>query len=138
MLQFEVFTSVPRPPETVWAVVGDLRSLPRWTDVEHVEDAPAAPPERGARFDTVTRDLRLSWVVLTSDTHLLEVKADDTPCGRLGLGVSVAPDGPGSRLVLAGLLDPSCSTLRARTVEVPRLRRRLDRWAARATATVTG
>lgn len=131
MLQFEVFTSVPRPPASVWAVVGDLRSLPRWTEVTHVEDAPPPPPERGARFVTVDERQALTWVVLTSEERLLEVKTDEAPCGRLGLGVSVTADELGSRLVLAGLLDPSCSTLRARTVEVPRLRRRLDRWANR-------
>jgi hypothetical protein len=130
MLQFELFALVPVEPSRLWALVGDVARLPEWTDATAVEGAPEAPGV-GDRFATLEGSRILRWTVITSENRLLEAKTD-TACGRLGIGVSVRSDGEGSRLVLAGLLDPSMPGWRARLVEVPRLRRRFDAWSARA------
>jgi hypothetical protein len=133
MLQFEFFASVPCPPDQLWKVVGDPDRLPEWTDAEELPVRAEPPVEVGSRFTTVDRQQSLEWVVITCDDHLWEAKTDDSDCGRLGIGVRVAPDVHGSRLVLAGMLEPAGSMWRARLVDVPRLRTRLDRWAGRAT-----
>lgn len=136
MLQFEQFAPSNAPPAQLWSLVGAVARLPEWTDVTAVEDAPGAPAV-GDRFTTLEGERVLRWVVITSDSRLLECKTD-TPCGRLGIGVSVRPEGEGSRLILAGLLDPSGPGWRARLVEVPRLRRRFDAWSTRALRVVSG
>lgn len=138
MLQFELFASVPCPPEQLWELVGDPDRLPEWTDAEELTLRPEPPLAVGSRFTTVDGHHRLAWVVITCEDHLWEAKTDDSACGRLGVGVRVAPDPHGSRLVLAGMLEPAGSMLRARLVDVPRLRTRLDRWSAAATRWATG
>jgi hypothetical protein len=129
MLQFELFTAVPVSPERLWALVGDLRRVPEWTDAERILHAPEPPLEVGARFTTVDGGRELRWVVITVANRLIEVKTDDGPWGRFGVGVRVAPDPVGSRLILAGLLDPAGSRLRARLRHLPSLRARTERWA---------
>jgi hypothetical protein len=136
MLQFELFASVPCPPEKLWDLVGDPDRLWEWTDAEALAVRPEPPVAVGSRFATVEAGRRLGWVVITCEDHLWEAKTDDSHCGRLGIGVRVAPDAHGSRLVLAGMLEPAGSLLRARLVDVPRLRARLDRWSAAATGLV--
>lgn len=136
MLQFELFSSVPCPPGPLWDLVGDPDRLWEWTDVDQLVLRPEPPVKVGSRFATVDAGRQLSWVVITCDDHLWEAKTDDSACGRLGIGVRVAPDTHGSRLVLAGMLEPTGTMLRARLVEVPRLRARLDRWSAAATRVV--
>lgn len=135
MLQFELFAAAPVDPARLWALVGDLARLPEWTDADAIEGAPDVPAI-GDRFTTLDGDRLLRWVVITSQPRLLEAKTD-TACGRLGVGVSVAADPAGSRLVLAGLLDASVPAWRARLLEVPRLRRRFDAWSARAVRAAT-
>lgn len=137
MLQFELFASVPCAPARLWELVGDPDRLPEWTDAEELTVRPEPPLTVGSRFATIDRQRRLTWVVITSEEHLWEAKTDDCPCGRLGIGVQVTADPHGSRLVLAGMLEPASSMLRARLVDVPRLRTRLDRWSAAATRMVT-
>jgi hypothetical protein len=129
MLQFELFTAVPVAPERLWALVGDVRRIPEWTDADHVMQPPEPPLEVGARFTTVDAGRELRWVVITVADRLIEAKTDDGPCGRFGVGVRVAPDPIGSRLILAGLLDPSGSRVRARVQHLPALRSRAERWA---------
>lgn len=136
LLQFEMFSTVPCPPEELWALVGDLRRLPEWTDADRVHAAPEPPVEVGARFATETAGDRVDWVVITSLERLVEIKTDDLPAGRFGVGVRVAPDPLGSRLILAGMLDPARSAVRARLVDLPALRGRLDRWADKAVRAV--
>jgi hypothetical protein len=127
VLQFEMFTAGLMGPDALWGLVGDLRRVAEWTDAEGVSDAPAAPAV-GDRFRTVDGGRELGWVVITAADRLLEVKTDDCPAGRFGVGVRVAPDPVGSRLIVAGMLDPVGSRLRARTIELPALRRRCERW----------
>jgi hypothetical protein len=136
MLQVEVFAAAPAPPAALWALVGDLSRLPEWTDAEAVARVPTAPAV-GDAFTTRVEGTALSWTVITVDQWLLEAKAD-TACGRVGIGVRAAPDPGGSRLILAGMLKPAVGALRARALEVPRLRRRFDAWSARAVRVVTG
>jgi hypothetical protein len=130
MLAFELFAFSPTTPEVLWAVVGDLSRLPAWTDAERV-NPPTGSVEEGATFETHQGGETLTWTVITTEPWLLEAKAD-TACGRVGIGVRVAPDTGGSRLVIAGMLKPSAGTVRARLVDLPRLRRRCDAWSARA------
>lgn len=74
------------------------------------------------------------WSVISTGARVVEV-VGDTPCGRLGLGVRVIGVTGGadrrSRVVFVGRLEPSGSSLRARVIHVPALRRRFDRWARR-------
>jgi hypothetical protein len=136
VIPFEVYATSPASPAALWALVGDLRRLTEWTDAEAITGAPEPPLEVGQRFATTDRGQERGWVVITAEDRLVEVKTDDTPCGRLGIGVRAAPDTRGgehgSRLILAGLLDASPHSLRARTLHVPRLRARFDRWTAAA------
>lgn len=132
MLQFEVFSSVPDEPERLWEVVGDPDRLPEWTDADHLPVRPEPPVALGSRFETLDGGRRLTWTIITWEPRLWEAKTDDSDCGRLGLGVRVATDPLGSRLVLAGLLEPAGSMVRARLVDGPRLRARLDRWSTAA------
>ena len=134
-LQFEIFASSPTTPEALWDVVGTLSRLPEWTDAGEVADPPSVPAV-GDTFTTLHRDRRLVWTVITAETWLVEARAD-TACGRLGVGVRVAPDPGGSRLILAGMLRPSVGRLRARALELPRLRRRFDEWTTRAVRVAT-
>ncbi|MBA2316835.1 MAG: hypothetical protein H0V93_03515 [Euzebyales bacterium] len=132
MIPFEVYATSPAPPAALWALVGDLRRLTEWTDAETIAGAPEPPLEVGQRFATSDRGRERGWVIITTAERLVEIKTDDTPCGRLGIGVRAAPDPLGSRLVLAGLLDAPPRGLRARTMHVPRLRARFDRWCSAA------
>lgn len=129
LLQFEMFTTARCSPDVLWALVGDLRRIPEWTEADAVLAAPEPPVEVGARFTTQAGEQRLEWVVITAAERLIEVKTDDLPAGRFGVGVRVAPDPLGSRLILAGMLDPARGRLRARVLDLPALRSRMDRWS---------
>ena len=89
---------------------------------------PEPPLEVGARFRTRDGERHLDWVVITVGERLIEAKTDGCEVGRLGFGVRVTADPAGSRLVMAGMLDPAHGRLRARTVDLPSLRRRCERW----------
>lgn len=130
-LRFELFASGRAWPEQLWTLVGDPRRLPEWTDAELVEAAPEPPLEVGAAFTTVADGQRLTWRLVTAEPRLLEVDAP-TPCGRVSFGWRVVREEAGARLVFAGSLEPAGSTLRARLVHLPALRRRAERWCSRA------
>ncbi len=49
VVRVELYATGAVPPEDVWAVVGDVRRLPEWTDAERVEQAPPPPADVGAR-----------------------------------------------------------------------------------------
>lgn len=131
-LQFEMFATARTAPEVLWEVVGEPLRLPEWTDADEVVQPPPRPIEVGGRFVTRDGDRELEWVVITAAPRLLEVKTDACPAGRLGLGVHVQPDSLGARLIVAGMLDPRGRRLRARTVDLPALRRRCERWSDQA------
>jgi hypothetical protein len=131
-LQFEMFAVAVRSPDDLWALVGDLRQVAEWTDADEVVSAPEPPFGVGTRFTTRDGERHLDWVVITSEEHLLEVKTDGCEAGRFGVGVRVSPDPVGSRLILAGMLDPVAGRVRARTLDLPPLRRRCERWVDRA------
>jgi len=144
MISFEVYAVVPGPVHRTWALVGNPSRLPEWTDATTVEGPPEPPYQVGQRFVTVDGGHRRGWVILTTDEHLLEAKTDDIRSGRLGIGFRVVGDPLGSRLIVAGLLDPYDpggtdsgwrrlrKTTVARLVHVPRIRSRFDRWTANA------
>jgi len=132
-LRFELFAAGPGRPEDVWALVGDLRRLPEWTDAERVEVRGDRPDEAGGAVATSEGDRRLEWTVTTRERRLVELSTS-LPQGRLGLGVRVLPDPLGSRVVLACAFSPTTRAARFRflLVDGPALRRRFDRWASSA------
>lgn len=129
----ELFAVGAVPPEDVWAVVGDVRRLPAWTDADEVERVEPDPVVAGTELVVVDRGGSRLWRVLTAGPRLLEVTTD-TPLGPVGLGVRVARERSGSRLVLAGAFHPPSArqTLRVRVLDAPALRRRFDRWTRTA------
>jgi hypothetical protein len=138
-LQFEMFSAGMLSPDDLWELVGDLSRVAEWTDADDVLDAPARRPYAvGDRFATTDGGRRLDWVVITSEDRLLEVKTDGCDAGRFGVGVRVVSDPIGARLILAGMLDPVGGRIRARSLEVPSLRRRCERWVHTALALATG
>jgi hypothetical protein len=130
-LRFELFAAGRASPEALWALVGVPARLPEWTDAESVAGAPTGL-EEGAEFVTVEAGgRRLAWRIITADQRLWEA-ATATPRGHVQLGLRVVRQTGGSRLVLAGALTPAGTRWRARLLDVPSLRGRMDRWAARA------
>ena len=152
MISFEVYAVANRSPAELWALVGDFSRLAEWTDADAVEGPPEPPYTVGQRFRTTDQGRGRMWTVITApqtqdgrgDPYLVEVKTDDIDCGRLGIGIRVAHDPLGARLILAGLLDPLSKgeaatswtgrrkTTAGRLVHMPRIRSRFDRWTARA------
>lgn len=145
-LDVEQYAEYLVPAEALWEVVGDPRRLPEWTGLSaplriSADAAPDAPldawqPDVVARVrdDQAERQVR----VVTARRGVVEVTTD-AECGRVGIGVRVVGEAnrPGtSRLVVVGRLDPTRSAVRARALDLPRLRRRFDAWAARLRRTV--
>ncbi|MGI8575163.1 MAG: SRPBCC family protein [Egibacteraceae bacterium] len=128
---FELFTVGLAPVDEVWGRVSDPWRLTEWTDAEQVERVNGDPMRVGSEIVVVTDGQRLLWRVDTVEPRLWEASAD-VPAGRLHLGVRVARDPLGTRLILAALLEPSRSAWRARLLTVPALRRRLERWCEAA------
>lgn len=129
----EIFAIGQAQPDEVWALVGNPRRLPEWTDVESVEQVDPEPVVVGSqlvvRHDGQTR----SWEVTTFRPRLLEA-VTALPRGRLGIGVRVLTDPIGSRVVLAGAFARAdrLSGLGFLLVGRPRLRRRFDQWSQQA------
>lgn len=128
-VRVELFATGAVPPEDLWAVVGDVRRLPEWTDADRVERVEPDPVEVGTELEVVVAGHSRVWRVLTADTRVLEATST-APRGPVGLGVRVVRERSGSRLVLAATFPPmgGLSALRVRVVDAPRLRRRFDRW----------
>ncbi len=127
----ELFAVGGASPESVWELVSDPWRVAEWTDADRVEAVEPAPLREGTVISIHHRGRTIDWRVVTLADRTIEVVAD-TPRGRLGLGVGVIAQQTGTRLVLVGVLRPSGSPLRARLVDIPRLRRRFDRWSRSA------
>lgn len=134
MVRFEMFHTGQVAPERLWSVVGDPWRLAEWTDVESVADVAPDPPVVGTRVTTVEAGTTRTWEIVTLEARLLELSTT-TERGTVGFGCRVVRDARGgSRLVLAGgvALTGFAAKLRARLLDAPALRRRMDRWSAEA------
>lgn len=129
-LTFELFATGAMSPDALWAVVGDPGRLPEWTDAEAVR-GPGRPLEEGDEVGVTVGGTPMTWTVVTVGERIWEAQAA-TSAGVLGLGARVVGDASGSRLILAGSLEPSGSALVARLLTLPRLRSRCDHWTADA------
>lgn len=133
VVRVELFATGNAPPEDTWAVVGDPRRLPEWTDAERVERIEPEPATVGTEIVVAEDGRTRLWRVVTVEPRLLEVSTQ-TARGPLDIGVRVVRERSGSRLVLAGAYRPAGfpQRLRARVVDAPALRRRFDRWSQSA------
>lgn len=131
--RLEVFATGRAQPDEVWALVGNPRRLPEWTDVTAVEKVEPEPIEIGSRLLVAHSDATQMWEVTTFQPRLLEA-VTTLERGRLGIGVRVATDPLGSRLVLAAAYAPAdrMAGLRFALAGGPRLRHRFDRWSQAA------
>lgn len=145
-LDVEQYAEYLLPADALWGVVGDPRRLPEWTGLSAPLRISAGPgPDEPldawesdvlarVRDGEAVRQLR----IITARRGVVEVTTD-AECGRVGIGVRVIGEAnrPGtSRLVVAGQLQPARGAFRARTLDLPRLRRRFDAWAAQLRSTV--
>lgn len=132
-VRVELFATGNAPPEDAWAIVGDLRRLPEWTDAERVERITPEPVAVGSEIVVTVEGRSRLWRVLTVEPRLLEVRTQ-TARGPLEIGARVIRERSGSRLVLAGVYRPRSTpqALRARAFDAPALRRRFDRWSRAA------
>ena len=126
MIPFELFAQTSIPPDRLWRVVGDPWRLPEWTDAQEVVVL-EEPIAEGGIVRVRVGEVWQEWALLTVGTRIWEARTQ-TRGGTLGIGARVAPDPRGSRLVLAGALEPARGTVRARVLTVPRLRSRFDHW----------
>lgn len=134
VVHFDLFHTGQVPPERLWEVVGDPWRLAEWTDVESVADVSPDPPVVGTRVTTVEGGTTRSWEIVTLEARLLELSTT-TERGTVGIGCRVVRDARGgSRLVLAAgvEVDGFAGDVRARLLDAPSLRRRMDRWSAEA------
>ena len=134
VVRFEMFSTGQVAPEQLWNVVGDPWRLAEWTDVESVADVTPDPPVVGTRVTTVEAGTTRTWEIITLEARLLELSTS-TERGTVGVGYRVVRDARGgSRLVLAAGVDVRgfAGDLRARLLDAPALRRRMDRWSAEA------
>lgn len=132
-VRVELFATGKAPPEDAWAIVGDLRRLPEWTEAERIERIAPEPVEIGTEIVITAQGHSRLWRVLTVEPRLLEVRTE-TARGPLEIGARVIRERSGSRLVLAGAYRPGSTrqALRARALDAPALRRRFDRWSRAA------
>ena len=122
-----MFASGSVASDALWAVVGDPWRLAEWTDVESVADVRPEPPQVGTQIETVEAGTMRMWRITTRESRLFEMTTT-TERGRLDIGCRVVRDNRGgSRIVLAAGLERS--GLRTRLLDVPALRRRMERWA---------
>ncbi len=125
--------------DQLWRVVGDPWRLAEWTDVESVANVEPEPPQVGTCIETVEAGTTRVWQITTLESRLLEMSTT-TERGTIGIGCRVVRDARGgSRIVLAAALERS--GLKARLLDVPSLRRRMERWAynaLRVAAATTG
>lgn len=133
VVRVELFATGNAPPEDTWAIVGDLRRLPEWTDAEQVGRIEPEPAAVGSEMVIAEDGRSRLWRVVTVEPRLIEVSTQ-TARGPLDIGVRVVRERSGSRLILAGAYRPAglIQTLRTRVVDAPTLRRRFDRWSQSA------
>lgn len=130
-INFEMFATSSVSSDALWAVVGDLWRLSEWTDVESVANVRGEPPAVGTEVETVESGTTRLWRVTTWERRLYEMRTM-TERGEVGFGCRVVRDARGgSRLILAAGVegDGFVGGLRARLLDVPSLRRRMDTWA---------
>lgn len=128
-VRFELYATGNARPDDAWAVVGNPRRLPEWTGVDRVERVTPEPLRVGTEVVVVADGRRWVWRVVTAEARLLEA-ITETPRGPLSIGLRVAGDPLGARLVVAGAYQPpgGVATMRVRLRDLPALRRRFDRW----------
>lgn len=131
MRSLELYAVGVAPPEQVWALVGDPRRLPEWTDADSAEAS--GPVAVGTVFTTRDGGRVFEWRVTTAEQRLIEA-VTTLPRGELGIGVRVARDPYGSRLILAAGFTPAnrLAALGWLLLGGPALRRRFHRWTRAA------
>lgn len=131
MRSLELYAVGGAPPDQLWALVGDPTRLPEWTDATSVEVS--GPVAVGTTLTTRDAERILEWRITTAEQRLLEV-VTTLPRGELGIGVRVARDPYGSRLILAAGFTPAdrVADLGWFLRGAPALRRRFDRWTRAA------
>jgi len=127
----ELYAVGVTPPEQVWALVGDPRRLPEWTDADSAEVS--GPVAVGTVLTTRDRERVLEWRITTAQERLIEAVAT-LPRGELGIGVRVTRDPYGSRLIMAAGFTPADrgAALGWLLLGGPAMRRRFDRWSRAA------
>lgn len=130
---FELYAIGSAAPEHLWAVVGDPRRLPEWTDVDAVASVDPEPVQQGTEVVVVLGGRPLPWRVVTADPRLLEA-ATEQGGASLQVGFRVVRETRGSRLVVAAAYGGTggLQGWRRRLLDAPALRRRFDRWTRRA------
>lgn len=133
VVRIELYATGAATPEDTWAVVGNPRRWPEWTDAERVEQVEPEPVEVGTRVRVAADGQLLDWRVTTIEPRLLEATTE-TGRGRLSLGVRVVRERDGSRLVVVAAYEPAgrVASWRVRLFDAPALRRRFDRWTRTA------
>lgn len=128
-VHFELYATGDAAPEDTWAVVGNPRRLPEWTGIDRVDRVEPEPVRLGTQVGVVADGRRWLWRIVTAQDRLLEATTE-TSHGRLTIGLRVARDPRGSRLVVAGAYEPAgrVAAARVRLLAIPALRRRFDRW----------
>lgn len=137
--RLEIFAAGWAKPDDVWALVGNPRRLPEWTDVEAVEKVDPEPVEVGSQLVLRHGGQAQTWEVTTFRPRLLEA-VTVLPAGRLGVGVRVLTDPMGSRVVLAAAFAPAdrLASLRFLVAGRSRMRRMFDQWSQGAVQARTG
>jgi len=127
----ELYAVGATPPEQVWALVGDLRRLSEWTDADSAEVS--GPVAVGTVVTTRDGERVLEWRITTAEQRLVEA-VTTLPRGELGIGVRVARDPYGSRLIMAAGFTPAdrVAALGWLLLGGPAMRRRFDRWTRTA------
>jgi len=121
--------------DDVWAVVGDPWQFAAWTGGDHVDTVAPEPVVAGTEIVVVEDASVRTWHVTSIQERLKQMElVTDLDEGQLRMGYRVVPQERGSRLVVAAALDPArkVGAMRARLVELPALRRRLDHYTALA------
>ena len=134
-IRTEMYAPTAASADAMWEVVGDPWQLAAWTDGERVESVTPEPLAKGSEIVIVDRDAVRTWLVTTVQPRLRQIElTTDLPDGQLSLGYRVIAQQPGCRLVIAAALEPvkKVGGVRARLVELPALRKRLDHWTERA------
>jgi hypothetical protein len=154
VLSVEQYAEFATTTDHAWAVIGDPGRLQEWTGVKVLtwatddgatdaddalatSDFDASGWTPGAAFH-LSEDAAPRWQVISRGQRVVEVSAT-TSCGQLGIGVRVIGlRGSGTRVVFVARLEPSGSSIRARIRDVPRIRRRFDRWSRSLRAVIDG